>query len=262
MTNVDADPSGSTPARAQQDQDSRPWPDMYVPPSLSPRAQVWTALFILLFVDALFLAANVAHNLGDGTDRGLLGIFAPTAWEGDHDGSHIEVWGHIQLLAAGVILLVLAVAQRMFVFGAWALLLFVVVVDDLFQLHEELGEYLVGALSLQPAMGLRAEDFGELVTWAVLGLLVLGPVVVGHWRADVWGRRQSWGFVGILILLAVFAIGVDMLAIVLQGHVPGQVLRVVALSETAGEIIPMSLFLALTINLAVTRRRPPPIPWA
>lgn len=244
-------PGDSAAVAAEWSVDTEPPQLPAGPPALSVRTQVWAALIILLLVNLFFLAANVAHSLGDGSEDGVLGIFAPIAWEGDHDGSHIEVWGHIQLFAAAGILVVLSVVHRMFLFGAWALLLFVVVIDDLFQVHEEAGEWLVQALGLQPALGLRAEDFGELITWGILGLIVLLPLAVGHVRANKWARRQSWTFVGILALLAVFAIGLDMVAIILQGHVPGQVLRLVSLSETAGEIIPMSLFLAFTITLAV-----------
>lgn len=226
-----------------------------VPRPLAPKTVVWASLVILLAVNALFLLANVAHAMGDGTEDGLLGIFAPVAWEGDYDGSHIEVWGHIQLFAAAAILAVLARSYRSFLLGAWGFALFVVVVDDLFQIHEDVGEVFAEMFGFNAAFGLRPEDFGELLTWAVLGVLVLVPLVIGYVKAGAWERRQSWIFVAILILLAVFAIGLDMLAIMLQGHVPGPVLRAVALAETAGEIIPMSLFLAFTIKLALAPGR-------
>ncbi|MDO5618245.1 hypothetical protein [Kocuria sp.] len=218
---------------------------------LPARSVVWWTLLILLLVNAFFMLANVAHNMGDGTEEGILGIFAPLAWEGDYDGSHIEIWGHIQLFAAAVVLAVLARAHRSALLGAWGFALFVVVVDDLFQVHEEAGEVLAESLGLQPALGLRPEDFGELLIWAVLGIMVLVPLVTAYLKADAWARKQSWVMVGILALLAVFAIGLDMLAIMLQGHVPGQVLRVVAWTETLGEIVPMSLFLAFAVKLAV-----------
>lgn len=251
MSKLKAEAEDSAAVEAECSEHKEPWKATFVPPTSSARVLVWTTLFALLLVDVLFLAADVAHTLGEGTERGVLGIFAPEAWAGDDDGSHLEVWGHIQMVAASVILLVLSVSHRIFVFFAWALLLIVIVVDDLFQVHEKVGEYFVEVLNLQSALGLRAEDFGELLTWASLGLLVLLPLAVGHWRAGAWARRQSWSFVAILALLAVFAIGLHLLAIVVQGHVSEQVLQVVALGETAGEIIPMSLFLAFTIKLAI-----------
>lgn len=209
----------------------------------------------MMTINVLFLVANVAHNLGDGTEEGLLGIFAPTAWEGDYDGSHIEIWGHIQLFAAAAILAVLALSYRSLLLGAWGFALFVVVVDDLFQVHEELGEYFAELFGFTAAFGLRAVDFGELLTWALLGVLVLLPLAIGYVKAGAWERRQSWIFVAILAVLAVFAVGLDMAVIILKDHVSGPVLQAVTLAETAGEIIPMTLFLVFAIKLALVPGR-------
>lgn len=178
-------------------------------------------------------------------------MFAPIAWDGDFDGSHIEVWGHIQMLAAGVILLVLSVFHRAAIFAAWALVSVVIVIDDLFRIHERGGEHLAAAWQLQPAFRLRAVDFGELIVWGVLLLMLLIPLVIGHVRATQWARRQSWTLLGILVVLAIFAVGVDMLIIIVYWDVSSVVLRLLSLTETAGEIIPMSLYLAFVIKLAV-----------
>lgn len=239
------------PATVQSDADSAGSIRAGAPRPVSPRTVVWAGLVIMMIINALFLVANVAHNLGDGTEEGLLGIFAPAAWEGDHDGSHLEIWGHIQLFAAAAILAVLALSYRSLLLGAWGFALFVVVVDDLFQVHEDLGEYFAEILGFNPAFGLRAVDFGELLTWALLGVLVLLPLVIGYLKAGAWERRQSWIFVAILAVLAVFAVGLDMAVIMLKDHVSGPVLQAVTLAETAGEIIPMTLFLVFAIKLAL-----------
>lgn len=53
------------------------------------------------------------------------------------------------------------------------------------------------------------------------------------------------------MLLAVFAVGLDMLHIIVHDSLSYRGLHVMTLAETAGEILPMSLFLALAIKLAV-----------
>lgn len=226
------------------------------PAALSARIQVWTTLVVLLLITALLLAGNVMHNLGGGSEDGVMGVFAPIAWEGDFDGSHIEVWGHILMLAAGVVLLVLSVVHRASVFAAWALVSIVIVIDDLFHIHEKGGEYLAVAWELQPAFRLRDVDFGELIVWAAIGTVLLIPLVIGHLRANKWTRRQSWTLLGLLALLAVFAVGVDMLIIMIYWDVPRFVIRLLALTETAGEIVPMALYLTFVIKLALMPDQP------
>lgn len=223
--------------------------------ALPPKTMVWLCLLIVLCIDVLFLIANVAHRLGDGAEEGALGVFAPDAWEGDHDGSHVEIWGHIQLFAASVLLVVLARVHRSMLLGAWGFALLVIVIDDLLQLHEELGEYLAETLRLPMVMGLRAVDLGELITWLLLAGVILPPLVVGYLRANAWERRQSWVFVGILVVLVIFAFGLDMAAIIVKDHVPGPAMAGLALLETFGEIIPMSLFFAFAVKLALSPGR-------
>lgn len=256
VTSQVQDPAEQVAVREEAPEAISPQRGFEAPPALSARLQVWTTLVALLLITGLLLAGNVMHNLGDGSEEGIIGVFAPIAWEGDFDGSHIEVWGHIQMLAAGVVLLVLSVVHRASVFSAWALVSIVIVIDDLFQIHEKGGEYLAVAWELQPAFRLRDVDFGELIVWTAIGTMLLIPLVIGHLRANKWARRQSWTLLGILVLLAVFAVGVDMLIIIVYWEVPWVVIRLLALTETAGEIIPMALYLTFVIKLAVMPDQP------
>ena len=45
--------------------------------------------------------------------------------------------------------------------------------DDMMEIHESGGKYFARKLELQPWHGLRAVDFGELITWGLLGGLML-----------------------------------------------------------------------------------------
>lgn len=221
------------------------------PVAVSSKSIIQFSPLLLLIIDALLLAANVAHIAGaDGAGR-ILRIFNPVSWNGDQDGSHLEVWGHIKLFATSAILIALAFSYRSLLLAAWGAVLLLIKVDDLFQIHEQVGEVFVVKLGLEGGFGLRPQDFGELLAWAILGTVALLVLLIGHIRTGPWERRQSLFFAGILALLAVFAVGVDMLHIIVHDRLSYLALHAVTLAETAGEIIPMSLFLALAIKLAV-----------
>lgn len=221
------------------------------PTPLAAKTLARLSLLLLLMIDALLLAANVAH-LSSSDDSGrILGIFIPAPWNGDYDGSHLEVWGHIQLFAASAILTVLAFSYRSLLLGFWGAILLVIMGDDLIQVHEQVGHIFVRELGLEGAFGLRPQDFGELLVWAILGVVALLVLMLGYAKATFWERKQFWLFIGIMALLAIFAVGLDMLHIILDGRLSTAALHAVTLAETAGEIVPMSLFLALTIKIAV-----------
>lgn len=251
----------STKAQSPHDGDKAPSQqrtDTVVPTSpveapapVSTKSLVQFSLLLLLIIDALLLAANVAHIAGaDGAGR-ILRIFSPISWNGDYDGSHLEVWGHIKLFAASAVLVALAFSYRSLLLAAWGTVLLIIMGDDLFQVHEQVGEIFIMKLGLEGGFGLRPQDFGELLAWAILGAVALLILMVGHIKTTPWERRQSWFFVGVLALFAVFAVGVDMLHIIVHDSLSYLALHAVTLAETAGEIIPMSIFLALAIKLAV-----------
>ena len=51
------------------------------------------------------------------------------------------------------------------------------VLDDSLRLHEYFGDVLVEFFNIQPALGLRADDFGEMLTVLLIGLVFL-PVII------------------------------------------------------------------------------------
>lgn len=145
----------------------------------------------------------------------------------------------------------LAFSYRSLSLAAWGTVLLIIKGDNLFQVHEQVGEIFIMKLGFEGGFGSRPQDFGELLAWAILGAVALLIVMVGHIETTPWERRQSWFFAGMLALLAVFAVGVDMLHIIVHDRLSNIGLHAVTLAKTAGEIIPMSLFLALAITPAV-----------
>lgn len=173
-------------------------------------------------------------------------------WHADVDKSFAELLGSAQLFAAAVVLLMLTMQRRGgYVYLGWALLFLVMVVDDLGRVHETGSRLLRAAYHLPALPGLRPDDTGELITWAALGVVPMVVLIVLHRRATQADRADSWGFAALFALLLVFAIGVDMLHIVIRPlGGPNLALAMVTI-ETFGEIMASSLIFGYALALAV-----------
>lgn len=120
--------------------------------------------------------------------------------------------------------------------------------DDSAQYHERMGATLVQNLNLPPALGLRAQDFGELLAWGLAAAL-LSLLAIWAYR----GRRSGDGLLLRLISLPVAALLVcavifDMVHIVIQGDWAGRLLTVL---EDGGEMLAVGAI--ATVALAVAR---------
>ncbi|WIM73288.1 hypothetical protein QP028_07285 [Corynebacterium suedekumii] len=85
-------------------------------------------------------------------------------------------WRPVFLLFAGAI-------RRIGVYAAWGVVMAAIVIDDMLQLHERVGEVLVREFDLPAIGGLRPQDSGELAVWGELaGVLGIG-LLIAHIRA-------------------------------------------------------------------------------
>lgn len=210
----------------------------------------------LILFDVVLLAANLLHltvNEPDEPDEPNIRIFSNQAWNGNWDGSLIEVFGYLQLFAGSVLLLLLWRRTRKSVYGAWALVFLMVIADDALMLHENGGAILVTA-GLPSIAGLRPQDLGEIAVWAVMGV-ALGVALVGSYlRSPQRERRNSRVLFVLLGLLVGFAAGLDVIQSALADVIPPLGMTLLTLIETAGELGAMTLMLlavhAMTLRLA------------
>ncbi|MDN3311682.1 hypothetical protein QWJ90_12140 [Microbacterium oryzae] len=207
---------------------------------------------ILLLVDAIILAGYLAflwnRHTGGGTDGG---VFASSGWNGDADGSHAEIFGHWQLIGGAVMLVFLSVARRAPLYGAWAFAFLALTADDLFLIHERAGGFLWRALSFSPTAGLRPVDLGELCAWGAEGLVVGAVLLIATLRARRRARRDSLTLFVLVLVLAVFAVGIDQLHIIVEPHVPHLVAVALTLLETGGELVGMTLLVLAVHAMAI-----------
>ena len=214
----------------------------------------------MLIVDVLLLVGNVAHHATNDPGEPLT-RFQDPRWRGDLDESFAEILGHAQIVVAVVVLLVVAVFRRTLVHAAWALAFAGLFLDDFLQVHERLGAVLAARWGLPAVAGLRSVDLGEVLVWAGEALVLGVVVVVATVLSDGRGRRDSLVLFGCMVVIAVFGVGVDQLHSVVEPHVAHVVAVGLSLTETAGELLGMSLVLfaaAAMVAATAPRRTPEP----
>lgn len=212
------------------------------------RLWMWAVAFVS--IDALLLLGNVVHLMRNDPDEPST-LFSAVEWNGDLDGSYIEIVGHAQLFAGAVMLLFVSVIRRSASYGAWAATLVVLIADDIFQIHERYGASLVARFDLPALIGLRPQDLGELIVWAVLGLVLGLFLVITYILAAPADRRHSRILFGCVCVLAVFAVVIDLLHIIVEPHVPHVVALGLTLTETGGELMVMTLIVLVIYRITL-----------
>ena len=164
----------------------------------------------------------------------------------DRDLGFAEWFNYMQTIMCAWLLLGVSRATRQPLYGAWALIFLFVVLDDSLKIHEKLGSYIVGAFDIPALPGLRPQDSGELLVWAVIGSVLLGIL----WRGFARSGRSARAAGGVLALafaaLIFFAIGIDMVHVASSGPVASALMAVL---EDGGEMLSIGLACALALLL-------------
>ena len=195
-------------------------------------------LFLLLITDFIFVVMHVVL-IRLGFDWFLFSLGA--------DLGLSEIFQYVKEFWIFILLIVVAIGQRKCIYGSWACLFLYLLLDDSLQIHEKLGESLAEHLGLEPFLGLRPQDFGELVVSMSFGGVLLSFVLAAHLFSDPGSKRISRHIFLLVLCIAFFGVVVDMLHIMLP-FVPG-----LTVLEDGGEMVVMSLILWYVFDLEWTR---------
>jgi len=100
---------------------------------------------------------------------------------------------------------------------------------------------------------LRARDWGELMVWGLVGIFCVGGLVAGFLNSDLRRRAIGIVFLAMLILLASFAVGVDMFHSVINSMTDSYKIDLaIAFIEDGGEMMVISLICATALTTLVS----------
>ncbi|MCP5368202.1 MAG: hypothetical protein H6907_04125 [Hyphomicrobiales bacterium] len=201
-----------------------------------------TALFF-----ALHLANVLAGTRFDPDNLFLAAGFKDRAFSLTADNGYAEIFEYLLLALIILAFARLAMTLRRPTFAAFTFIFVYYLADDSLRIHEQTGRFLVRTLDLPAIGGLRGQDLGELATWAMVGVPLLGFLAWSLWRSS--GRERAAGLVltAWFFALAFFGGIVDMLSIMVRHD--KYLHHVMAFLEDGGEMAVIVVIVALVLSL-------------
>jgi len=200
-----------------------------------------TLLLMLLGADLYFVVRHV-RALDDG-EESLHFLDTPLGYP--------ESFQTLQWLWCFGLVALIAVVLRRWAFAALLPLLAFFLLTDTFELHERFGRRLADALALEPVLGLRSRDLGEMIVLGGAALVTVPIALIGLRLAS---RADRAHLLRVLVLLGlVFFCGVvlDLVHILIVDDArPGDAFGVL---EDGGEMLGATLLVAYLFWVWMTR---------
>lgn len=210
-------------------------------------------LLLLLLTDALFIGLYLLWRGGQAVS--ILDVLPDGAYDLEEDGSPSEIFEYVKEYWIAVMFVLIAFLRSERSYLAWAAVFVYILLDDVLQVHEQLGTRIAELLPTGGLLGLHVQDAGELLAAAMIG----GVLLIALALADAWGSAESRVVsrqVGVLLaLLVVIAVLLDAVHSLI-GNLYAS--TIVATLEDGGELVVMSLvcWYVLRVVLYATRSTP------
>jgi hypothetical protein len=137
----------------------------------------------------------------------------------DIENSYSEYYENLKELFIVIIAGSLFLKKKEGLYGCWAAMLTYIFLDDTFQLHERIGEFVAGLTNIQAPFGLRPNDLGELAVTAVVGTGFVASLIASYKGSSREAKLVSFALFGLLCCLFLFGVVVDMVHIIVKSEV-------------------------------------------
>lgn len=166
------------------------------------------------------------------------------------DGGYPEMFQYLKEFLIASVLFAVFLRSREVGYGVWALLFLYLLCDDALGIHEGVGTRVSRHWNLVPALGLRAQDLGELAVSLAVGVVFLVPMTYCYFHSKRATRIVVSDLALLLGLLAFFGVFFDMVHSGIGGLFQ---VRGLGTIEDGGEMAAMSLIAGYVVNIP---RRP------
>ncbi len=187
-------------------------------------------LILLIIADLVFVLLHILHVYTELLPTSLYSL--------TKERGYSEFFQFTKELWIVVLLILFAVRKRKWMYIVFSFLFLYFLLDDAFEYHENFGEFLAQFLQLQPALGLRAVDFGELIVSATFGLLFIIALGLSYSQSTPKIKSIARYLFGLILLLAGFGVALDMLGIMIE---QSNIEEILIIFEETGEMMVMSI---------------------
>jgi hypothetical protein len=162
------------------------------------------------------------------------------------EGGYPEMLNYLQLAALVGLLLHIFVRTRQPIYASLGLVFLLALADDALRLHERAGNY-ASSMGISALAGLGAQQFGELLYFALVGLAMVAVLVVGIVNSAAEDRKIGGIFAVWIGMLGFCAVVVDVLYVFLSEWTGAGF--IFAIAEDGGEMLAAALALSTAVLL-------------
>jgi hypothetical protein len=210
------------------------------PETHRPLDTAWTLLRLLVAADLAFIVLHVLY-----VETSLL-RGRPFSLEADNGLP--EAFQYVKQFWVALCMAAMFRRVREMVYIGWTLVVTFLLLDDAFQFHEQVGEWLGKQYGLPVAFGLRPDDIGELLFAGFIGGIAALLIGFGYWRGNADARIVSRDMVLMMIVLAGLGVGVDILHVITYFKAP-LLAQLLLILEDGGEMLVVSAMVAYMVNV-------------
>ena len=223
------------------------------PENYRPLDTARTLLLLLLAADLAFIFLHVLY-----VETTLL-RGRPFSLEADNGLP--EAFQYVKQFWVALCMALMFRRVREVVYIGWMLVFTFLLMDDAFQIHEHIGQWLGANYALPVVFGLRPDDIGELLFAAFIGSVTTVLIGFGYWRGDADARIVSRDMIIMVIVLAGLGVGVDILHVITYFKAP-LLAQFLLILEDGGEMLVVSAMVAYMVNVLNHRGRATVDLWA
>jgi hypothetical protein len=162
------------------------------------------------------------------------------------EGGYPEMFNYVQLAVLTGLLLLIFARTRQPIYAALGLVFLLALADDALRLHERAGSFAAG-MGLSGAAGLQAQQLGELLYFALVGLAMVAVLAHGFVSSAAEDRKIGGIFALWIGLLGFCAVLVDVLYVALSEWTGAGF--IFAIAEDGGEMLAAALALSTAVLL-------------
>ncbi len=192
-------------------------------------------LILLLCTDLIFIALHTIVFQTPSLNNPLLSL--------ENDQGFPEVYQYIKWFWIIIMLVFISTKRRSVNYSTWGLLFTYLLLDDALEIHENVGILIAGYLTFTPPLGLRLQDFGELIVTGTAGVVLLLFVLLAYLYGSQAFKKISLDMLLLIIALAFFGVIVDTVHVItyMSTQIGWKVSAVLAVIEDGGEMFVASL---------------------
>jgi hypothetical protein len=193
-------------------------------------------------VDVVLISFHFVHRL---SFRGIIHttIFSNTIFSLSEEGQLPDIFQYAKQLVIALFLVYMAKKER--VYAAWAAIFGYLLIDDIFMIHERIGQFLGNLIG--DIEGIEISEVAQSGYLVFLGIVLFGTALLIILRTQGETREVSIYLTVLLAVAAFFGVIVD----IVQGVVMSMfgISGIVKIIEDGGEMLVMSVILWFVYRL-------------